>query len=242
MGGSEAERSETRRTGPFVSVIVPCLDEADQLPGLLDHLATLRGDAEVVVVDGGSEDDSVAIARDHPLAPRVVESMTGRAYQLNTGAGVASGEVFCFLHADTRLPVDAWRQLADALADPEIAGGDFRLRFDGDDWFCRLLVAVRRVERWFGVYYGDSAIFCRRWVFDVLGGYAAMPIMEDYEFVRRLERRFTTTYLPGPVVTSARRWKALGLVRTVWSWLVIHGLYLAGVSPERLARRYPHAR
>lgn len=230
------------RTGPLVSIVVPVLDEADQLPGLLEHLASLRGNLEVVVVDGGSRDDSVALARGHAPAPRVIESARGRAHQLNAGAGVAGGDVLCFLHADTRLPDDVWPLITEALADPDVAGGDFRLRFGDDDWFCRLLGAVRRVERRLGVYYGDSAIFCRRWVFDALDGYAVMPIMEDYDFVRRLERRFTTVCLPGPVVTSARRWKALGLARTVWSWLAIRGLYLAGVPPERLARRYPHAR
>lgn len=230
------------RTGPLVSVVVPVLDEADQLPGLLDHLAALRGNLEVVVVDGGSEDDTVAIARNHPLAPQVRESIRGRAHQLNAGAGAATGDVFCFLHADTRLPDDAWQLIVEALASPGVAGGDFRLRFDGDDWFCRLLGAVRALERRFGVYYGDSAIFCPRWAFDVLDGYALLPIMEDYDFARRLERRFTTVCLPGPVVTSARRWRALGLARTVWSWLAIRGCYLAGVPAEQLARRYPHVR
>lgn len=242
MSGREAGPAKGREAGPVVSVIVPCLDEAELLPGLLDHLADLRGEFEVVVVDGGSQDDTVAIAGSHPLAPRVVESARGRSRQLNAGAGVATGDVLCFLHADTRLPGDAWRQLADALAVDEIDGGDFRLRFDGHDRFSRLLAAVRAAERRFGVYYGDSAIFCRRPVFDQLGGYAPMPIMEDYDFVRRLEQGFATACLPGPVVTSARRWRAFGPLRTVWSWLVIRALFLAGVDPERLARLYPHAR
>lgn len=242
MTDPAAESLEAPRGGSLVSVVVPVLNEAEQLPGLLDHLHGLDGRFEVVVVDGGSDDDSVAIARGHSLQPRVVEGPRGRAHQLNTGAGAANGDVFCFLHADTRLPVDAWRQLTEALAVVDVAGGDFRVRFDGEDWFSRVLGAVRGVERRMGVSYGDSAIFCRRWVFDVLGGYAPLPIMEDYDFVRRLERRFTTRCLPGPALTSARRWRALGLPRTIWSWVVIRLLYRAGVAPERLARWYPDVR
>jgi hypothetical protein len=143
-----------------------------------------------------------------------------------------------FLHADTRLPETAHSSLAASAAE----GGNFALRFDGGDRFSRALGAWYRVQRRAGVYYGDSAIWLRRATFDALGGFTAMPIMEDYELVRRLERGFTTACLPGPAVTSARRWRSLGVPRTVFSWVVIRWLYLAGVSPERLARLYRRVR
>ena len=223
----------------LVSVVVPVLDEAATLPGLLDHLAALEGRFEVIVADGGSRDGSAELARAHPVGPHVVDAPRGRAAQMNAGAEHASGDPIVFLHADTRLPRDAWRALTQSSAD----GGNFALRFDGGDAFSRALGAWYRVQRRLGVYYGDSAIWLRRAVFDALGGFRPLPIMEDYDLARRLGRGgFTTRCLPGPAVTSARRWRALGVPRTVLSWLVIRWLFVAGVRPERLARMYGRVR
>jgi rSAM/selenodomain-associated transferase 2 len=222
----------------LVSVVVPTLDEAAALPGLLDHLAALDGRFEVIVADGGSRDGSRQVAATHPLAPRVIETPGGRAAQMNAGAAEARGGVIVFLHADTRLPAAAHRSLTTSGAD----GGNFAIRFDGGDAFSRVLGAWYRGQRLLGAYYGDSAIWVRREAFEALGGFRDLPIMEDYDFARRLERRFRTACLPGPVVTSARRWRALGVRRTVLSWVVIRWLFLAGVPPERLARLYRRAR
>jgi rSAM/selenodomain-associated transferase 2 len=229
-------------TDPLVSVVVPVLDEEDTLPVLLDRLAELPGRLEAVVVDGGSADASAAIARRHASEPTVCQSEAGRARQMNTGATASTGDVLLFLHADTRLPADAYARIVDALRDPAVQGGNFALGFDGEDRFSRVLGRWYAVQRRAGIYYGDSAPFVRREVFDHLGGFRPLPIMEDYDFVRRLEKRGRTACLPGPAVTSARRWQALGWPRTVFSWVVIRWLFLAGVSPERLARLYPHAR
>jgi rSAM/selenodomain-associated transferase 2 len=229
-------------SGPLVSVVVPALDEAAQLPGLLDHLAGLPGRLEMIVCDGGSSDDTVGVAERHPRRPRVVRAPRGRAAQLNAGAAQATGEVLLFLHADTRLPAGAWCLLAGATADPEVGGGNFDLRFDAEDRFAVLLAWFRRRERRLGVYYGDSAIFCRREVFDRLGGYRPLEIMEDYDFARRLEQRTRTVCLPGPAVTSARRWQRRGVLRTVLTWNVIRWLFLAGVPARWLARLYAHVR
>jgi glycosyltransferase involved in cell wall biosynthesis len=219
-----------RSPGPLVSIVVPVLDEAATLPGLLDHLAELHGRFEVVVADGGSSDASADVADAHPIAPRVVT------------AEAAGGEAFVFLHADTRLPHDAYASLCAALRDFDVVGGNFALRFGGADRFSRVLGTWYAGQRRLGIYYVDSVIWARRRVFDALGGYRDLAIMDDYDFVRRLERRGRTACLPGPAVTSARRWQRIGLSRTIASWVLIRWLYLAGVPAARLAGLYRHAR
>jgi rSAM/selenodomain-associated transferase 2 len=227
---------------PLVSVIVPVLNEASALPAALDHLAALEGLYEVIVVDGGSSDASVDAASQHPLRPWVVGSARGRGRQMNEGARLAAGEILLFLHADSRLPARAYEQICAACADTNVAGGNFALRFDGGDRFSRLLGRVYALQRRLGVYYGDSSIWLRRETFKRLGGFRPLPIMEDYDLVRRLERSATTRCLPGPALTSARRWQGLGLTRTVASWVLIRWLFIAGASPRRLAAFYPHVR
>ncbi len=227
---------------PLISVVVPVLNEARGMPPLLDHLLRLEGRFEVVIADGGSTDGTPQLASAHPSAPRLVNSPPGRAGQMNAGAAQANGEALLFLHADTQLPPDAYRSLRHALADSAVIGGNFELRFDGADRFSHLLGAWYALQRRAGVYYGDSAIWMRRTAFERLGGYRPLPIMEDYELTRRLERAGDTSCLPGPAVTSARRWQRLGLVRTIASWVLIRWLFIAGVSPARLTRLYPHVR
>jgi rSAM/selenodomain-associated transferase 2 len=218
--------------------VVPVLDEARALPALLDHLAALPGHWEVVIADGGSSDASAAIARRHPLGARVVAAPRGRAGQQNAGAAAAGGEALVFLHADSRLPRDAHASLARALRDPACPGGNFTLRFDGADRFSRGLTRWYAVQRRLGVYYGDSTLWLRRAEWEALGGFADLPIMEDLELVRRLERRGPTACLPGPALTSSRRWRALGWRRTALAWTLIRWAWLAGVPAERLAPLY----
>lgn len=227
---------------PLVSVIVPTLEEALTLPGLLGHLGALAGRLEVIVADGGSLDATARLARDHPSAPRVVEAPGGRARQLNAGAAVSSGEMLVFVHADSRLPPDAYRSLAAAYRDRRLVGGNFRLRFEGGDLFARVLAAYYRLSRRLGVYYGDSSLFVRREVFEHLGGFRELPIMDDYDFARRLERSGTTTCLPGPALTSSRRWRRSGITRTVCSWTAIQALYWAGLPAARLVPLYRRIR
>lgn len=230
-------------SAPLVSIVVPTLQEAQALPGLLEHLATLPGAWEVIVADGGSRDGTAEIAAAHPSSPLLLTDLAhGRASQMNAGAAAAHGRAIVFLHADARLPATAYASLAAALADPAVAGGNFALRFDGNDRFCKLLGAWYAIQRRAGVYYGDSAIWLRRETFDTLRGFRELAIMEDYDLARRLRRAGRTLCLPGPALTSARRWQQLGLPRTIASWIVIRWLYIAGVPPQRLARLYPHAR
>ncbi|MFL5903086.1 MAG: TIGR04283 family arsenosugar biosynthesis glycosyltransferase [Solirubrobacteraceae bacterium] len=224
-------------SAPLLAIVVPVLEEEQALAGVLDHLP-VRPEVEVIVVDGGSRDDTLAIARRHPLRPRVLVEPRGRARQLNLAAEVTRAPLLCFLHADSRLPPDGIASLLGALRDPALIGGNFALRFDGADRFSRVLTAWYSVQRRAGIYYGDSTVWVRAAAFAALGGYRELPIMDDYDFVRRMERHGRTACLPGPATTSSRRWRALGVPRTVLSWLVIRWLWIAGVPAERLARLY----
>lgn len=221
-----------------MTVIVPTLEEASTITRTLDHLGALRPRAELIVVDGGSRDATAALAGAHPARPRVLTVPGGRARQLQAGAALARGALLVFLHADTRLPPGAGAALAALAARPELVGGNFALRFDGPGLFPRLLGAVYAVQRRLGVFYGDSAIFVRADALRALGGVPQLPIMDDYELARRLHRTGRTVCLAGPAVTSSRRWRRMGIGRTVATWVLIRWLYLAGVSPARLARVY----
>ena len=225
-----------------VCVVIPTLDEARELPGVLDHLATLPGDWEVVVADGGSRDATLALARAHPRVDAVVVAGGGRAAQLNAGVAATAGDPIVFLHADSRLPFAAHAALRGAARPGGPVGGNFALRFCGAGAFARTLGVVYALQRRLGFYYGDSSVWARRASVAALGGFRALPIMDDYDFVRRLERLGPTACLPGPATTSARRWKRAGVVRTVLSWVVIRWLFVAGVEPARLARLYRHVR
>ena len=181
------------RSGPAVSVIVPALDEEQTLTATLDRLALLPGDVEVVVADGGSRDGTLAAARGHPSRPLVLPTShpgrgRGRGADLNVAARLARGQVLLFLHADTRLPLGAAATLAAVLREPAVVGGNFEVRFEGQDRLSCALTRLYAVLRGTGIYYGDSAIFVRAHVFRRLGGFRELPVMEDYDFVRRLEK------------------------------------------------------
>jgi rSAM/selenodomain-associated transferase 2 len=223
----------------LASVVVPVLDEASGLPALLDHVASLPGRFEVIVADGGSSDGTRAVAA--AAGATVVDAPRGRAAQQNAGARAARGDVLVFLHADSRLPRGAHAALAAALRDPRVVGGNFALRFDGDDRFSRVLGAWYAVQRRLGVFYGDSTIWVRPEVFWALGGFPPLEIMEDYALVRALQRAGATPCLGGRgdvATTSSRRWRESGVTRTVASWVVIRWLFLAGVPASRLAPLY----
>jgi glycosyltransferase A (GT-A) superfamily protein (DUF2064 family) len=219
-------------TDPLVSAVIPVLDDAATLGGALDAIAALPGRFQVVVVDGGSVDATTAIARGHRSEPRLVVSVPGRSRQMNRGASAASGDVLLFLPTETRLPVDAYDRIVAALRDPHVQGGNFELAFDGGDHMADRLARRYAKERRAGIYYAESAPFVRREVFDDLGGYRPLPVMEDYDFVRRLELRGKTVCVGGPALTNVARWGAMSPRRRA----LARRLFAAGVEPERLAR------
>lgn len=225
----------------LVSVVVPTWQEAAGIGATLDHLAALPGRWEVIVADGGSPDGTAALASAHPSRPRVrVRDGGGRAAQCNDGLEVVRGDVVVLLHADSRLPPDAHAQISAALAaDPSCPGGNFAVRFDGTDRLSAFLTRFSAWQRRHGFYYGDSSVWLTRAALERLGGLREIAIMDDYDLVRRLERLpGTTACLPGPALTSSRRWRQAGPARTLLVWGVIRWLYVAGLAPDRLARLY----
>jgi rSAM/selenodomain-associated transferase 2/rSAM/selenodomain-associated transferase 1 len=224
------------KDGPGLSVVIPALNEADQIEKTLSTLARAR-DVEVLLVDGGSTDATVAVAQAAGI--RVLAARPPRSVQMNAGAAAAGGDRLLFLHADTDLPAGFESQVRRTLARPGVAAGAFRLRIDGRGRGLRIVErAANWRSRWFQMPYGDQALFMGRDLFWELGGFPPIPIMEDFELVRRLKRRGRIALAPGCAATSARRWLRLGAVKT---WLInqwVIAAHFAGVSPHRLAAWY----
>lgn len=221
-----------------LSVIIPTLNEAGRIEAVLAALATESVATEIIVADGGSTDGTIAAVQRSGAI--LIECDPGRGNQLYQGAAMATGDILFFLHADTNLPKGALTAIFDQLsAHPEAGGGNFRLLFDGDTKFDRWLIGFYRWIRSQGVYYGDSGIFVRRSVYETIGPIRAIPLMEDYDFTRRLERHGPTLCIEEPpLVTSSRKFLGRHPVAIVWGWLLIHALWHLGVKPETLARLY----
>ena len=223
-----------------ISVIVPVLNEEKSIAATLQALARLQP-YETIVVDGVSEDRTAEIAAEFGV--KVIPSERGRARQMNRGAREASGDVLLFLHADTRLPSTAFSDIAGAMGDPRYVGGRFDVELDGKHWLLPLvgrLISYR--SRLSKVATGDQAQFARRAVFQRMGGFEDIPLMEDIAFCRTLKRLGEVACLRSRVVTSARRWEVDGVWRTIFRMWTLKLLYLTGVSPARLKQFYADTR
>jgi rSAM/selenodomain-associated transferase 2 len=218
--------------------VIPTLDEAGRLAALIEALRREPELAEIIVADGGSTDGTPALAEG--LGARVIGTERGRGRQLRAGADAACGEILLFLHADSSFPAGGLRALCAELdRDPRVPGGNFHVIFDGDSRFARGLTLAYPWLRYVTLYYGDSGIFVRRSVYEEIGGIRPIPIMEDYDFVRRLERAGPTCRIEQPLLTtSSRKFEGRCASAIMWGWVVIHVLYWLGVSPERLAGLY----
>lgn len=228
-----------------LSIIIPTLNEEQALPETLANVIMAAPGCEIIVADGGSTDGTRVVAESIAgTAVRWVESERGRGAQMNAGARVAAGDVLLFLHADTQLPAGSPEMIRRALQDSRVVGGNFRVRFKPRGPLADFYTVCYNVRSRAKVFYGDSAIFVRRDVFEGLGGYRHARIMEDVELVRRLRRAGRLrTIREGEAVSSARRFtnarqglRALAL----WTWL--HLLFYCGASQEALERRYPQVR
>lgn len=223
-----------------ISVIIPTLNEEISLPAALTAVLKLGEAIEVIVADGGSRDQTSAIA--NKFGVEIIQAETGRGSQLHAGARAAEGDVFWFLHADTLPPADAVEQIEKALKDETVVGGNFEIRFDGGRPAARFLTWVYPKLRFLGLCYGDSAFFVRREIYEQIGGFRELPLFEDVEFYRRLKKHGRFIHLKSAVVSSSRRFENRSFVLTFARWSLFQGLYWLGVPPGFLAKRYAHIR
>ncbi|MBD2500671.1 TIGR04283 family arsenosugar biosynthesis glycosyltransferase [Anabaena azotica] len=226
--------------GKKISIIIPALNEAGNIK---QTIATTQPsqNVEVVVVDGGSQDDTVAIAQS--LGVKVISSSPGRAVQMNAGVGLATGEILLFLHADTQLPVGFDEMMLTALQQPGVIAGAFALRINAEGASLRLVEkGVYWRSRFLQMPYGDQAIFMTKAIFQQVGGFPELPIMEDFELMRRLKPMGKIIILSVPVITSARRWLQKGVFKTTMINQVVIIGYLLGITPAQLRIWYSHGK
>jgi rSAM/selenodomain-associated transferase 2 len=221
-----------------LSIIVPALNEGDAITWALDALANLRAlGAEVIIVDGGSQDATVQRAR--LRADRVISAPRGRALQMNAGAAKASGDVLLFLHADTRLPSDADHVVLNGMDRSGRSWGRFDVSIEGRHPLLTVVAWLMRLRsRLSGIATGDQAIFVRRDAFHSVGGFPEIPLMEDVALCKRLKRLGRPLCLRQRVITSGRRWEENGVLSTIMLMWRLRIAYLFGADPKALARRY----
>jgi rSAM/selenodomain-associated transferase 2 len=228
-----------------MSVIIPTLNEETTLAQTLAHTSALQFD-EILIVDGGSTDRTVAIAEafcTRATSARLLSAPRGRARQMNNAARTAHGTVLLFLHADTQLPANARKAIEAALADPHTVGGRFDVRFDRPcRWAALISTLMNWRSRWSGLATGDQAMFVRRTVFTQVGGFADIPLMEDLDLSRRLKRIGRMAALRDPLVTSFRRWERQGPLKTILLMSGLRFLYWLGANPARLSLWYRSVR
>ncbi|WP_461534699.1 TIGR04283 family arsenosugar biosynthesis glycosyltransferase [Spongorhabdus nitratireducens] len=219
------------------SIIIPVLNEADQIVATLQPLQPWRAKGhEVVLVDGGSEDHTCELAT--PLVDQVVTSGRGRALQMNTGARTASGDVLLFLHADTTLPKDGVEQVIENCSNDN-GWGRFDVKLTPGHFLFPLIgfmISLR--SRITGIASGDQAMFVTRELFNQVGGFPVQPLMEDIELSRQLKHIMAPQCLKSQVITSSRRWQEYGVVSTILLMWRLRLRYYMGAAPETLAQEY----
>ena len=220
-----------------LSIIIPTLNEAESIIQTLTPLQSLRqAGHEVWVVDGGSTDNTQIITR--PLCNGVIQSRKGRAIQMHAGANHACNEILLFLHADTRLP-DKLPSLFQRFEQQRYFWGHFRLQLSNTAYFYRVLAFfINQRTRLSQIATGDQCIFISRSLYQTIGGYPQIPLMEDIAISKRLKKYTPPICLIPPVVTSSRRWEKHGRVKTILIMWLLRGLYAIGISPKYLARWY----
>jgi len=228
--------------GPELSIIIPVLNEADQIESSLLKLQDIRNrGVEIIVVDGGSTDASVALAK--PLADVVIETdesvaTTHRARQMNAGAQQATGRILLFLHIDTLLPDQAYRLILGAMELPHV-WGRFDVKLSGDHFMFRLIELMMNLRSGLtGIATGDQGIFVTRNAFDQVKGFPDYPLMEDVEISKRLRKLAFPVCVRTKATTSSRRWENNGIIRTILLMWWLRFLYFLGAHPRVLERQY----
>ncbi|MFZ2155973.1 MAG: TIGR04283 family arsenosugar biosynthesis glycosyltransferase [Bradyrhizobium sp.] len=226
----------------MLSIIIPTLNEQQTIETSLSALQPLRRrGVEVIVVDGGSEDNSIRLAC--PLCDNAIIAKRGRASQMNAGARQSTGDILLFLHSDTVLPEGALEAINHAFMAPGCVWGRFDVKIDSP---LRLLNGVAFMmnlrSRWTGIATGDQAIFVTRDAFERIGGFPAVSLMEDIALSKSLKRLSPPACIRAKVTTSGRRWERNGIVRTILLMWRLRLAYFLGAAPSRLAEQYAHAR
>lgn len=224
-----------------ISVIIPTLDEESAIEKTLDALSRLVNIAEIIVVDGGSSDKTIEIVENYKTQKelKIIKTLdANRGKQLNEGTKHAAGDVFWFVHADTRPVQGCGKQIKELMRYEEIVGGNFKIVFDGEGKWSRFLTWLYPQLRAIGLLYGDSAFFVRRETYEKIGGFRELPLFEDVDLYKRLLKKGQFVYVDLPVVTSSRRFENRSFLWTFLRWSVFQGLYWFGVPPRLLAKKY----
>lgn len=240
------------RISPEISIIIPAYNEADVIEKTLQHLNSFKAafNIEVIVADGGSNDSTVAIAKKHAT---VVKTVKSKAIQLNHAAAVAAGQILFFVHADMMISAEALKAIFKTVNEKGYDGGGFDNAFNVENRRIKLINALvflsflekktKRLEQEQPILYGDNGIFVKLSVFNEIGGFKPIPIMEDYDLSRRLNKNHKMLKLYQPkLIVSSRRFLKHGIFLTTFSWLLIQKLYKAGISPNILFKLYKDVR
>jgi len=219
-----------------LSVIIPALNEADSLGQTIEAVKSLDKNIEIIVVDGGSSDETIPIAE--KSGATVLKSERGRGTQMHAGAKAANGDVLWFIHADSLPAPETVEQITKALEYSAAVGGNFRIRFDGETGAAKFMTRLYPKLRKIKLVYGDSGIFVRREIYRKIGGFKSLPLFEDLDFVNRLQREGDFLNFPAAMTTSSRRFegRSFALMFSRWSFLQV--LYWLGISPHRLIKLY----
>ena len=221
-----------------ISIIIPTLNEEIAIESLLQQLQPYRQQGhEVVVVDGGSKDKTIAMAES--LADKVIQSEAGRTTQMNAGAEKGSGDVFWFLHADSIIYENAINNIQFYLNEKNKDWGRFNVKLSGSHFMFRIIERMMNLRSCIsGIATGDQGIFVKRTIFEQVGGYPAQPLMEDIELSKKLKKISPSVCVKNVIITSSRRWEQKGILRTVLLMWRLRFLYWLGVSADKLAGQY----
>lgn len=222
----------------LISIIIPALNEEKYIAEVLEHTLKLKGRFEVIVVDGGSQDETLEIARGYKTV-NVLQSKKGRARQMNHGAGQAKGEVLLFLHADTFLPTSFYTDVSKLMEKPEVVGGSFRLKMESSHPIFKFYHWCSQFSLEFFTY-GDHALFIKTETFKKIQGFKNLSFMEDVEIQKRIREEGKFRKLKTSVTTSSRRFQKNGIFFQLAIDVVLVVLYKIGIPPNRLKRYYPN--
>lgn len=219
-----------------ISIVMPVFNEAGIIEKTLKSLSGIPGIEEIIVVDGGSTDDTVRIAS---VYAKVIHAKKRRAQQMNAGAKAATGDIIIFLHADCILASNGFEYLSKTIVNTNVVGGGFQLAFDDNSLLYKLIAfGSNQRAKIFKLFFGDQGIFVRREVFLEVEGFPEVPIMEEWGLCQRLRNKGKLIMLPIPIITSSRRFRKYGVWKTLFLMHKLKLLYLLGVSPDKLKQQY----